>query len=139
MKFATTEYKLATATMKVATATLKRQPASTILQPATLKLATATLKRLPARLKFTAENTKFKPATLKLATKSLILTQSKNIIETKKSERTTAVWRNWGFRQTLKLVLYLEVRSLIYTFGLPNPQLTPSHETLVATLTQKSQ
>jgi hypothetical protein len=28
------------------------------------------------------------------------------------------------------LVLYLEVRSLIYTFGLPNPQLTPSHETL---------
>jgi hypothetical protein len=42
----------------------------------------------------------------------------------------TAVWRNWGFRQTSKLVLYLEVRSLIYTFGLPNPQLTPSHETL---------
>jgi hypothetical protein len=42
----------------------------------------------------------------------------------------TAVWRNWGFRQTLKLVLYLEVRSLINTFGLPNPQLTPSHETL---------
>jgi hypothetical protein len=26
----------------------------------------------------------------------------------------------------------LEVRSLIYTFGLPNPQLTPSHETLSA-------
>ena len=30
---------------------------------------------------------------------------------------TTAVWRNWGFGQTLKSVLYLEVRSLIYTFG----------------------
>jgi hypothetical protein len=42
-----------------------------------------------------------------------------------KSDRTTA-WRNWGFRQTLKLVLYLEVRSLIYTFGFSNPQLTPS-------------
>jgi hypothetical protein len=44
----------------------------------------------------------------------------------------TAVWRNWGFRQTLKLVLYLEVGFLFDTFGLPNPQLTPSHETLVA-------
>ena len=28
--------------------------------------------------------------------------------------------------------MYLEVRSLIYTFGLLNPQLTPSHETLPA-------
>ena len=45
-------------------------------------------------------------------------------------DRTTAVWRNWGFRQTLKLVLYLEVGFLFDTFGLPNPQLTPSHETL---------
>ncbi len=36
---------------------------------------------------------------------------------TKKVQQLTAVWRNWGFRQTLKLVLYLEVRSLIYTFG----------------------
>jgi len=45
---------------------------------------------------------------------------------------TTAVWRNWGFRQTLKLVLYLEVGFLFDTFGLSNPQLTPSHETLVA-------
>ena len=26
-------------------------------------------------------------------------------------QRLTAVWRNWGFRLTLKLVLYLEVRS----------------------------
>jgi hypothetical protein len=34
-----------------------------------------------------------------------------------KGHPTTAVWRNWGFRQTLKLVLYSEVRSLIYTFG----------------------
>jgi hypothetical protein len=27
----------------------------------------------------------------------------------------------------------LQVWSLIYTFGLPNPQLTPSHETLYDT------
>ena len=26
-----------------------------------------------------------------------------------KAERITAVWRNWGFWATLKLVLYLEV------------------------------
>ena len=34
-----------------------------------------------------------------------------------KRHLVTAVWRNWGFRQTLKLVLYLQVWSLIYTFG----------------------
>ena len=28
-----------------------------------------------------------------------------------KAQHTTAVWRNWGFRHTLKLVLYLQVRS----------------------------
>ena len=50
----------------------------------------------------------------------------------------TAVCRNCGFRQTLKLVLYLEVRSLIYTFGQPNPQLTPSHKTLAENLTDDS-
>ena len=54
-----------------------------------------------------------------------------------KEQPVTAVWRNWGFRQTLKLVLYLEVRSLIYTFDLPNPQLTPSHETLAEILEKK--
>jgi hypothetical protein len=38
-------------------------------------------------------------------------------VKNKLGHHITAVWRNWGFRQTLKLVLYLEVRSLIYTFG----------------------
>jgi hypothetical protein len=33
----------------------------------------------------------------------------------------------------------LEVQSLIYTFSLSNPQLTPSHETLVAILTQNQE
>ena len=37
-----------------------------------------------------------------------------------------------GFRALSKLVLYLEVQSLIYTFGQSNPQLTPSHGTLPA-------
>ena len=50
----------------------------------------------------------------------------------------TAVWRNWGFRQTHRLVLYLEVWSLIHTFGYPNPQLTPSHETLTDNYSQNS-
>ena len=39
-----------------------------------------------------------------------------------------------GFRALSKLVLYLEVRSLIYTLGFPNPQLTPSHGTLAVIL-----
>jgi hypothetical protein len=56
-----------------------------------------------------------------------------------KKQPTTAVWRNWGFRQTLKLVLYLQVRSLIYTFGLSNPQLTPSHETLAVSFRENFQ
>ena len=51
---------------------------------------------------------------LLLKDKTQIL-KSKNIITSSKTtSRTnglllTAVWRNWGFRQTLKLVLYLEV------------------------------
>ena len=72
---------------------------------------------------------------LLLKGKKQILNSKNKITSSKNTSRInghllTAVWRNWGFRRTLKLVLYLEVRSLIYTFGLPNPQLTPSHETL---------
>lgn len=72
---------------------------------------------------------------LLLKGKKQILNSKNKITSSKNTSRInghllTAVWRNWGFRQTLKLVLYLEVRSLIYTFGLPNPQLTPIHETL---------
>jgi hypothetical protein len=37
-----------------------------------------------------------------------------------------------GFRQTLKLILYLKVRYYIDTFDLSNLQLTLSHETLAA-------
>jgi hypothetical protein len=63
-----------------------------------------------------------KPATLIFVTGSLILTQSnKKRKEKNNGRRTTAVWRNWGFRLNLKLVLYLDAQSLFDTFGVPNP------------------
>ena len=42
-----------------------------------------------------------------------------------------------GFESLPQLVLYLEIGFLFDTFGLPNPQLTPSHETLPASHFQK--
>lgn len=40
-----------------------------------------------------------------------------------KAERTTAVTRDLGFRQTLKWVLYLKVQSLTESIGFLNPTL----------------
>ena len=44
--------------------------------------------------------------------------------------KPTAVWRKRGLGFYLKLVLCLDVWSLIYTFVLSNPRLTPSRRTL---------
>lgn len=44
-------------------------------------------------------------------------TKGSELLSRKEKQHTTAVWRNWGFRQTLKLVLYLEVGFLFDTFG----------------------